>query len=415
MQRAYVLLLSFLLSIFCASAFASAPDTGELNGSTIPAPRIVGFSPLRSNTMSAITQAPIQGNETVTDLATLEDMYSSVLIGRKTGRFMAKESDSVYIGNEAGWQMSSEGYYETGNYTNAGNGEHNTAVGTYAMGNASIAGCTLGSGAAGYTVAIGAYAMANEGCTTGSIDNTGVGDHAGFLDTTGSGNTYIGGDIFGGTTGSLNVFMGYNTGGFQGSSESNNTFIGAEVASTHAATGSGNILIGVDNTTDTAAGGTSNTLLIKGISGGTAAISGTGLNGSPLIGIGTGTPDADTLSVNGAAHASLIALTISGATFTPTFNTANDFNITLPTSGGPFTLANPSGTILPGQHGVIYITQPATGTPAAIGTWGSDYITPGGTSGIAISTTANARDSIVYSVQDATHIWLFGPSLNATH
>jgi hypothetical protein len=107
-------------------------------------------------------------------------------------------------------------------------------------------------------------------------------------------------------------------------------------------------------------------------------------------------------------------LTISTATFTPNFNTNNDFQITLIHASCPCTLANPSGTIVPGQHGVIYVIQSSTGSDT-ITTWGSDYIISGGTSAITLSTAANAIDVFSYAVKDATHIVLSGPVTNVTH
>lgn len=132
------------------------------------------------------------------------------------------------------------------------------------------------------------------------------------------------------------------------------------------------------------------------------------------VGIGTATPLA-TLDVKGNAVVEGPAvLTISTATFTPTFNTANDFSITLIHASCPCTLANPSGTIVPGQKGLVYVTQSATGSDA-ITTWGSSYVIAGGTSAITLSTGANAIDVFSYAVKDATHIVLSGPVLNVTH
>ena len=133
-----------------------------------------------------------------------------------------------------------------------------------------------------------------------------------------------------------------------------------------------------------------------------------------ILGIGTATPRA-TLDVysGSATTAPPTALTISTATFTPTFNTSNDFTLTLVHASCPCTLANPSGTIVPGQHGLIYVTQSATGSDT-ITTWGSDYLSPGGTSTITLSTAANAVDVLSYAVKDATHIVL-APLLNVSH
>lgn len=147
----------------------------------------------------------------------------------------------------------------------------------------------------------------------------------------------------------------------------------------------------------------------------TAAIS-NGLIVSGAVGIGTALANAEQLYVNGgaAAVAGPLALTISTATFTPTFNTNNDFQITLVHASCPCTLANPSGTIVPGQHGVIYVIQSATGSDT-ITTWGSQYLIAGATSAITLSTAANAIDVFSYAVKDATHIVMSGPVLNVTH
>lgn len=136
--------------------------------------------------------------------------------------------------------------------------------------------------------------------------------------------------------------------------------------------------------------------------------------GTEGIGIGTSNRMGEKLLVNGAAAAGPpLALTIATATFTPLFNSQNDFTIGL-TSACPCTVANPSGTVVPGQGGVIWITQDATGS-RTIGTWGSSYVTAGGVSTLTLSTAANAIDGISYKVKDATHIVLTPVLLNVTH
>lgn len=108
-----------------------------------------------------------------------------------------------------------------------------------------------------------------------------------------------------------------------------------------------------------------------------------------------------------------VAITIATATFTPNFDTGQNYTIGL-TSACPCTLANPSTTPVAGQQGVIQITQDGTGS-RTIGTWGSQYIYEGGTSTIALSTAANAKDFFGYWVIDSTHILLMTGALNATH
>jgi hypothetical protein len=109
----------------------------------------------------------------------------------------------------------------------------------------------------------------------------------------------------------------------------------------------------------------------------------------------------------------LQTVSISTATFTPNFDTGADFSITL-SSACPCTLANPSTTPVAGQHGVIYITQDGTGS-RTIGTWGSSYVAPGGTSTITLSTAANAIDVLSYAVKDSTHIVLTLGAASVSH
>ena len=106
-------------------------------------------------------------------------------------------------------------------------------------------------------------------------------------------------------------------------------------------------------------------------------------------------------------------LALSTATATPNFDTGNNFTLTL-SSACPCTLANPSTTPVAGQSGVMEIIQDATGG-RTITTWGSDYIAPGGTSTLALSSGANARDYFSYYVADSTHIVLSLGAANATH
>ncbi len=107
-------------------------------------------------------------------------------------------------------------------------------------------------------------------------------------------------------------------------------------------------------------------------------------------------------------------ITISTSTFTPSFDAANNFGITLVHASCPCTLANPSTTPVAGQSGVLVITQSATGSDT-IGTWGSLYVTAGGTSTITLSTAAGVSDVLPYYVQDATHIVLGALIAGPTH
>lgn len=110
--------------------------------------------------------------------------------------------------------------------------------------------------------------------------------------------------------------------------------------------------------------------------------------------------------------ASITALTISTATFTPD-GSNNSYSFTLVHASCPCTLANPSATPVAGTSGIIVVTQSSTGSDT-IGTWGSQYQAPGGTATITLSTGANAVDVLAYYVKDSTHILLL-PSLNFSH
>lgn len=92
----------------------------------------------------------------------------------------------------------------------------------------------------------------------------------------------------------------------------------------------------------------------------------------------------------------ITALT-DGATITPDFNDSNNFSVTL---GGSRTLANPTNLVA-GQSGCIWITQDGTGSRTLA--YGSYWDFTGGTAP-TLTTTANARDCLVYAVQSATQI-----------
>ncbi len=98
--------------------------------------------------------------------------------------------------------------------------------------------------------------------------------------------------------------------------------------------------------------------------------------------------------------------TISTATFTPAVASGNNIRIGL-TSACPCTLANFSGSLVAGQQGVIEIAQDGTGS-RTIGTWGSTYVTPGGTSSITLSTAAGTVDYLPYAVDSTATVVVLG-------
>ncbi len=260
------------------------------------------------------------------------NVMSSVIIGNKAGTGITAEGDSVFIGNYSGHSYAGgEGYYEHNNYSSGGNGTHNVAVGAYAMGGASPAGCALGHAAGGQNVAVGAYALQNGKCMN---SNVAIGDHAGqFIYGTsvgdslanfrnyGTQNVVIGGDTgqnivdssynvaIGaqsmtdftsnlGYTGKGNTAVGaFNAIHLQGAA-AHNTIIGGFVARTTLKTGSYNILIGTSETVDTPAPNTSNFLNIGN------AIYGHHIDTeNPMIAIGTSVLDPGiTFQVNGMAE-----------------------------------------------------------------------------------------------------------------
>jgi hypothetical protein len=101
-------------------------------------------------------------------------------------------------------------------------------------------------------------------------------------------------------------------------------------------------------------------------------------------------------SFTAAQRGAINALT-DGATITADFAVANNFSVTL---AGNRTLANPTN-LTAGQSGCIWITQDGTGSRTLA--YGSNWDFTGGTAP-TLTTTANARDCLVYSVQSATQI-----------
>jgi len=113
------------------------------------------------------------------------------------------------------------------------------------------------------------------------------------------------------------------------------------------------------------------------------------------IAIGNTSPSLS-LYVNGSAAGAVGTLT-DGATITPDYSTFNNFSVTL---GGNRTLANPTN-LQPGQSGVIWVSQDATGSRTLA--FGSYWKFPGNTAP-TLTTTASAVDAIVYSVRSTTSI-----------
>lgn len=213
---------------------------------------------------------------------TAGSILSSVAVGPDALAIQDNNGGNTAFGGGALGNMSGIGAaYANAGFTVLGNGFLNTAIGMQAMGAATANGCTAGGGFGAYGTAVGAFALYNMGCTVNAINNTAIGEGAGFSVTTGNGNTIVGGDAQGSTTGSFNTIIGYNAGGGAGSSNSmtsaaSNTIIGAQVATTTLVSGSNNILIGVNNAIDTAAAGTNNTINIGGSAGSWVLVTGTG-------------------------------------------------------------------------------------------------------------------------------------------
>jgi hypothetical protein len=107
-------------------------------------------------------------------------------------------------------------------------------------------------------------------------------------------------------------------------------------------------------------------------------------------------------------------LTISTSTFTPILTSGVNQQMTLVHASCPCTVANPTGIAsVPGQEGMIDVIQSSAGSDTV--SWGSQYIAPGGTASLTLSTGANDIDHIPYRVIDGTHILLGSVLLNATH
>ena len=104
----------------------------------------------------------------------------------------------------------------------------------------------------------------------------------------------------------------------------------------------------------------------------------------------------------GAPWSAAAPVALSGASATPNLNAGIDFIWTM--SSATSTLVNPTGP-KPGQKGMIYLVQDATGN-RAITTWGSFYKFPGGIKP-TLSTAANAIDVISFAVKSSTEVECF--------
>lgn len=393
--RLAIFALCLLLASPARAQFATTDEQSLRNGAVV-APKFQGFGYAGQPSWLTITSTNIAKNEIITDLSSLESAYSTTVLGRLAAQQLNNEADSVYIGNEAGQFMTSQGYYEKGNFASVGNGFHNVAIGPYAMGEASITGCSADSGAGSFVVAVGAYSLYQLGCAGSGFDTTAVGDHSGANVTTGTGETIIGGDTAGPTTGNFNTIVGYNASGFSWGAAHDNVVLGHAVASTTLTTGGFNILIGTNAGVDTPASSTSDYLdignLIYGTSLGTSATTPAG-----LIGISTASPLA-TLDVNGGAYCRVTVggTQSAGGTYTPNFQTS--CSVTLTFGAGNLTIANPTN-LTAGHTYQIALTQDATGSRTV--TWGGDFKWAGGTAP-TLSTAAADTDIISCWASTAT-------------
>jgi len=113
------------------------------------------------------------------------------------------------------------------------------------------------------------------------------------------------------------------------------------------------------------------------------------------VGIGTTNPITK-FNVLGSASGGITTLT-DNTSIVINMTSNNNFSITL---GGSNTFINPS-EMNPGQSGVIWITQDATGSRAP--SWGSYWKFSSNTAP-TLTTSANSVDAIVYVVRTSTSI-----------
>ncbi len=102
-------------------------------------------------------------------------------------------------------------------------------------------------------------------------------------------------------------------------------------------------------------------------------------------------------------------LSLSGATFTPNYDTAQNFSMTLVHATCPCTVANPSTTPVAGQSGMMIVIQSSTGSDTV--TWGNQYKFASATAP-TLSTGANAIDALPYYVMSSTQIVVGAGVLN---
>ncbi len=318
----------------------------------------VGRSALGSTTTGSSNTA-IGNNVGSTTLATGSN---NILIGvdNTTDTYAAGTSLAIGIGQGVKPGTNDVGIgYQALNAT-AGNSQSNTAVGyqtlkanttgyqNIAIGNQALAANTTGPN----NTAVGVQALWRN---TGGFSDIAVGTSALQNNTTGYQNTAVGlSALFANTTGVDNLGIGTyalaaNTTG------TNNTVLGFSVAQTTLNGGSNNILIGTSSAVDTPLATTSNFLNIGN------AIYATGLGGTPLIGIGSISPQV-TLDMNIRTDA----------------------------------IALPSGLLAQrpsGINGEIRYSQTDNALEAYVnGVW-TDLITTGGTtSGINLGTSATASN-----------------------